>query len=228
MKFGLEDSDEDEEVANGEAEETVKPQEAPLSEKSESEKKTVRGDIATLVERLDDELYKAWQNTDAYGQEYVDLLKNERPCLVLMADAQDYYENVLEDHHRAARIAARHILHIYYKSDSLNAQIEKLYAAKGGKVEFPPQSLAELAALVYRYGEERAKSQTMLCHIYNHALGNRFFEARDMLLLSHLQDAVTMLDVPLQVLFNRTMAQVSYKGKWIATGWILIVGTDHT
>jgi translation initiation factor 3 subunit C len=48
----------------------------------------------------------------------------------------------------------------------------------------------------------------MLCHIYHYALHNQFYKARDMLLMSHLQETIHVADVSTQILYNRTLVQV--------------------
>lgn len=178
----------------------------------------VRGDIVSTFERFDDELYRAWQHTDAYTPEYVNRLKDEVLLLDLASAIQSYFENAAEHEEgkdafdeirlnalrsRAARIAGRRVTHMYYKSSELINRMEELTKRK-----FSDKSLTELAVMVYRYGDERAKSMIMLAHIYNHALENRFFAARDMLLMSHLQETIYEADIPMMVMFNRTMTQL--------------------
>jgi translation initiation factor 3 subunit C len=48
----------------------------------------------------------------------------------------------------------------------------------------------------------------MLCHVYHHALHNDFYTARDMLLMSHLQETVYSMDVGTQILYNRAVVQL--------------------
>lgn len=68
--------------------------------------------------------------------------------------------------------------------------------------------LERLAHLVYQHGDERLKTRAVLMNIYHLSLHDRFYEARDLMLMSHLQDAIIHMDPSTQILFNRTMVQL--------------------
>ena len=47
---------------------------------------------------------------------------------------------------------------------------------------------------------DRLRTRAILCHIYYHALHDRWYEARDLMLMSHLQDTIQHSDIPIQVI----------------------------
>ena len=48
----------------------------------------------------------------------------------------------------------------------------------------------------------------MLCQVYFLALHDHYYKARDMMLMSHLQETISNFDVNTQILFNRALVQV--------------------
>lgn len=66
--------------------------------------------------------------------------------------------------------------------------------------------LNDLCTYVYQHGKDRSRTRAMLCHIFHHALHDRFLEGRDLLLMSHLQDTISNVnDISTMILFNRMM-----------------------
>ena len=67
------------------------------------------------------------------------------------------------------------------------------------------QRITDLCTFVYQYGSDRSRTRAMLCHIFFIALHDKFLEARDLLLMSKLQDTIgnAVADVPTMILFNR-------------------------
>eukprot|EP00794_Sanderia_malayensis_P014237 gene14237-15722_t len=66
----------------------------------------------------------------------------------------------------------------------------------------------KLCKFIYTKASDRVRTRAMLCHIYHHALHDRLFEARDLMLISHLQETIQHSDISTQILYNRTMVQL--------------------
>ena len=67
------------------------------------------------------------------------------------------------------------------------------------------KSLKELCGYVYDHGDDRCRTRALLCHVAHHALHGRFHAARDLLLMSHLQEVAHDADIETQILYNRAM-----------------------
>lgn len=178
----------------------------------------VRGCPLVTVERMDDEFTKMLQGCDCHSTEYVTRLRDEEKVCKLIRKLQSYLEKT-GSRSEICRIYLRHIDHRYYKVESeLNkdedAKEESDEGQKGEKgpkkdVRSTSEGLDKMCKFIYsRDTSDRIRTRAMLCHVYHHALHDRWFEARDLMLMSHLQETIQHSDIPTQILYNRTMVQL--------------------
>ncbi|KAG7325491.1 hypothetical protein KOW79_011807 [Hemibagrus wyckioides] len=176
----------------------------------------VRGCILTLVERMDEEFTKIMQNTDPHSQEYVDNLKDEgRVCNII--DRLLQYLESKGTTEEVCRVYLRRIMHTYYKFDykahrrSLGLQGESKSEQDQEESEGEDSAILMDRLCKFIYAKDRTdriRTCAILCHIYHHALHSRWYQARDLMLMSHLQDNIQHADPPVQILYNRTMVQL--------------------
>uniref|UniRef100_A0A8B9K8J9 Eukaryotic translation initiation factor 3 subunit C n=1 Tax=Astyanax mexicanus TaxID=7994 RepID=A0A8B9K8J9_ASTMX len=176
----------------------------------------VRGCILTLVERMDEEFTKIMQNTDPHSQEYVDNLKDEgRVCNII--DRLLQYLESKGSTEEVCRVYLRRIMHTYYKFDYKTHRRSMGIQGESKSEQDQEESEGEDSAVImdrlckFIYAKDRTdriRTCAILCHIYHHALHSRWYQARDLMLMSHLQDNIQHADPPVQILYNRTMVQL--------------------
>ena len=93
--------------------------------------------------------------------------------------------------------------------------LESVVAASDIKPSIILESEGQTSSLIhalcvhlYKSNNSFLRTRAMLCHIYHYALHNDFHTARDMLLMSHLQESIYSADVATQILYNRTVVQL--------------------
>ncbi|XP_066521643.1 eukaryotic translation initiation factor 3 subunit C [Hoplias malabaricus] len=176
----------------------------------------VRGCILTLVERMDEEFTKIMQNTDPHSQEYVDNLKDEgRVCNII--DRLLQYLETKGSTEEVCRVYLRRIMHTYYKFDykthrrclGIQGESKSEQDQEESEGEDSAVIMDRLCKFIYAKDRtDRIRTCAILCHIYHHALHSRWYQARDLMLMSHLQDNIQHADPPVQILYNRTMVQL--------------------
>ena len=72
----------------------------------------------------------------------------------------------------------------------------------------PTGKIAELSQYIFKHGDERIKTRALLCSVFHHALHDRFYRARDLFLISHIQDSIDKADIQTQILYNRVLASL--------------------
>ncbi|KAJ3261683.1 Translation initiation factor 3 subunit c [Boothiomyces macroporosus] len=180
-----------------------------LATKGEAVK--VRGNIASFVDRLDDEFLKSLQNIDPHTTEYIDRLRDETPLYCLLVRALKYAESTNESQDILDLMLMRRVEHLYYKPDSI---IEAFEAAVQTEYSFGTENLkidqlvAHYCTLLYKTNIDRIRVRALLCHVYHVALHDDYHKARDMILMSRLQETITQSDIPTQTLYNRSLVQI--------------------
>ncbi|KAJ2969014.1 hypothetical protein NQ176_g8887 [Zarea fungicola] len=185
----------------------------------------VPGSIVSYVERLDDELTRSLQNIDPHTPEYIERLQDESALYNLIFRGMLYYEYLGKDttlqtpQDSVNRVVMRRLEHVYFKPAAVIKTFEEnCWEAAGAKVESvitarsQSQDASRLVHILCNYLFSNAdgiiRARAMLCQVYFLALHNEYYKARDMMLMSHLQENIPNFDVLSQILYNRTLVQV--------------------
>lgn len=185
----------------------------------------VPGNIVSYVERLDDELTRALQNIDPHTAEYVERLSDEGGLYSLIVRTQIYAERIKDEPkldqplEAITRILLRRLEHVYFKpSQVVDILEENTWTAipKEQDSKITPRTqdkdisslVQTLAGYLFKHSEGTHRARAMLCQVYYLALHDQYYRARDMMLMSHLQETIVSFNIDTQILFNRTLTQV--------------------
>lgn len=180
--------------------------EAVTEETEEFENKPyrLRGCVLTAVERLDDEFIKLLKECDPHSNEYVERLKDEVSVTKLIEQVLRYVE-IQGTPIEICRIYLRKIDHLYYKFDP-NVLKKKKNQFEG---KTSVEEMEKLCHFIYSNDNtDRLRTRAILSHIFHHALHDNWFQARDLVLMSHLQETIQHSDPSTQILYNRMMANL--------------------
>jgi len=156
---------------------------------------TIAYNLYLVLECLDEELVKSLRKLDFHKFEYLSRVKDELNFVELYKAALKFYQR-RNDVANVTKVAEQLIQHVYFRIEA---------PTDGGQLT---KDVAEWTRIVLASGDERMKMRSVLAQIYQHAVNDRFFEARDLLLKTHLQDVISNTDVSTQILFNRVLAQL--------------------
>ena len=185
----------------------------------------VPGSVVSFVERLDDELTRVLQHVDPHTAEYVERLQDEGALYMNIVRGMLYAERLKADSRLEAsqeninRVVMRRLEHVYFKPAAVVIKAEDdtwkdIPEKLESKITPRAQSndittlVQTLAVYLFQNAKGVIQSRGMLCQIYHLALHDQYHKARDMMLMSHLQETISNFDVNTQILYNRTLTQV--------------------
>ncbi|PFH61371.1 hypothetical protein XA68_17549 [Ophiocordyceps unilateralis] len=185
----------------------------------------VAGSVVSYVERLDDELVRSLQSIDPHTSEYIERLQDEGSLYNVIFRGLLYYEYLRKDdslqipQDSINRIVMRRLEHVYFKPAQVVMTFEEnCWKAAGDKVEsvITPRAQARepgslvivLCNYLFSNSEGIIRARAMMSQVYFLALHGEYYKARDMMLMSHLQETIPNFDVQSQILYNRTLVQV--------------------
>lgn len=185
----------------------------------------VPGSVSSFVERLDDELTRVLQHVDPHTSEYIERLTDETALYSNLVRAQLYAERCRATPELSLgpenvnRIVIRRLEHVYFKPSQVVAILEEqtwnALPAKLDSTVTPRSNNNDITTLVqtlcgylFKNSEGIIRARAMLCQVYHLALHDQYYKARDMMLMSHLQETISQFDINTQILYNRTLTQI--------------------
>ncbi|XP_953374.1 eukaryotic translation initiation factor 3 (subunit 8), putative [Theileria annulata] len=181
--------------------------------------KTSLGVLSTIVQKLNDELYKGLLYTEVHNPDYKTMLAYTIDMLYLLHRTLVYYLKFEKGNEFAASTALMILDHCHYKDDEISAKIwelvrNKIKDKKQTEKFFPNENkkpsdlVTELVNFVFVYGTQRDKIRACLHLAYNKSLHGHYYEAKDLLAASNLTEVASETDISTQILVNRNLAQL--------------------
>lgn len=116
---------------------------------------------------------------------------------------------------KAAKIATLKLEHIYYKNDAVYAKTKEALKNQPKKLEAlyflskpSTEEIAYLVKLVVTHLSNKSKVQATLLQCFHHAIHNRYFDAKNLLMNTHISETIPKQPIQLQVIYNRTIVQI--------------------
>ena len=195
-----------------------------IKEKTEQNKKDVdnmslilQNNLSTMMEKLENELYKSLQFNTVNNNDYINSILNEIKFLKLCKKAENFYSN-LKNINGIARIYLVVIMHIYYKTTGSIKTLIKKNNITFDKDDYiqrifldnDKEYFSQLCNQTYQVLDEENKVKVMLYQIYFLCLRNEYELALKLFNSSNLYELVSVFKSEnLKILFNRTLAQLS-------------------
>lgn len=181
----------------------------PVPENLDDTRKALILSLAIRVERLSNELIKAFKNLDAKASEYSQRLSDNITFSKLIKRAFGFYSTI-QDFHNLAKIAELSIFQIHYIHDDVLKQMKENCKVDSAGYFFSisdsQKYVNDMAQIVFKHGDNLQKVLTGLMVSFHHALNGRFENAKTLFLQTNTNSLAS--DLSVQVYTNRLVVQL--------------------
>ena len=193
-----------------------KPEQEQQSKDIKNMSLMLQNNLITMMEKLENELYKSFQFNSNNSIDCNNLLINEYNFLKLCKKTDLFFQN-LKNEQGIARIYLLVIMHTYYK---LVSSIKNFISKNNIKletddyyqkiiIENKQNDFKQLCNIVYKKLDEENKVKVMLYQIYFLCIHNDYESAIKLFNISNVFEVISVFkDENLKILFNRTLAQL--------------------
>lgn len=155
---------------------------------------------------------------DANAPTYLEHLRDHGVILALERAAYNFFVSKKEED-ISTSLAFKILEQMYYIPDDMLRQMADNYEAPEGfaDLENPyrfgrdgstKDFVYELATTVYQHADAKIQVNTVLLHSFNHATNDRYYEAKDLLLMSKIAENIKNYTSITQSLYNRTIVRI--------------------
>mmetsp|Transcript_6547 Transcript_6547/g.9222 ORF Transcript_6547/g.9222 Transcript_6547/m.9222 type:complete len:917 (-) Transcript_6547:64-2814(-) len=175
----------------------------------------IKGNLHSYIQRLSDQFLASLREMQEHDEKYAERLGDEKGLVDLIKSGTKYYQS-LNKKALVDMCRLLHLTHTYYiykaskdhfaqnieEEKGYMMQMKSMFSDQAGDIVY------DLCLQLYQAEGARTKTVARLCHVYYYCIHNRFHEARNLLLMSHLQDVIHDADIHCRILYNRTLAQL--------------------
>ena len=181
----------------------------PLPSDLDDTRKAIIASLAMRVERLSNELTKAFKYLDAKSSDYSQRLADNISLSRLNTKVTRFYQNI-KDSKNLVKLAFLSIYQVHYIHDDLLSVLKNKSNDTTKEVfysiENTESTLDSLMKLIFKHGEAREKVFAALMVSYHHALHSRYEKAKSLFLQANT--ATFTSDLAIQVFTNRLIVQI--------------------
>lgn len=166
----------------------------------ETKPSKIRCNLADMLVRLVEEFHKILKAQDAFKNEFREKYKDDEKIGLIIDKMLNYCRKHCS-RVEIAKVTLCKMEHIYYKLDP------KVFD-KTNKEKTSLEVMHELATYIFTHDKsQRLRTRAILMKIYHLALHNKWTTARDLFLMSNLQNLIEFADPATQILYNRALVQ---------------------